>query len=48
MMEQVVPMGKIISSSGTWNRANKPISSRNCFCGYVGFSVVLGGENHRA
>lgn len=29
--KQVVPMGKFVFISGTWNRANTQISSRNCF-----------------
>lgn len=49
IVEQVNPMGKIIFISGTWNRAKKQISSRNCFCRYVGYSIILdGGENHPA
>ena len=49
IVEQVIPVGKIIFISGTWNRAKKQISCRNCFCRYVGYSIIPdGGENHPA
>lgn len=49
--KQVVPMGKFVFISGTWNRANTQISSRNRFWSrrYVGYSTVFyAGGNHPA